>query len=80
MAEEVVVEPLPSLSTCLASVDQVQFSFEIVPTQAVWFQTFLRDDAALQVAHDILLHPVSIRVIVVSLSPLFLSLFSCFLT
>ena len=28
----------------LAAIEHVQFSFEIVPTGAVWFQTFLRDE------------------------------------
>lgn len=41
-----LVEPPPPPSILLpVVVDQVQFSFEIVPSGTTWYQTFLRDEA-----------------------------------
>ena len=44
-SQEPVMNTSPARSTSfLSSVDQVEFSFEIVPTQATWYQTFMRDE------------------------------------
>lgn len=34
------------------SVDEVEFSFEIVPSGTAWFQTFLRDDSGIHLTDD----------------------------